>query len=134
MYSLNGLGGGAKALLEVVLLPFFENWTSQPLSVSLLIDSKLVPIAGAYRTSVSWIRLFLEASSTVPMPAAGTILLSPIRTFIGFGYRRISRKAPLLLQIWSVAPRIKVPCFLEGLVLVLVLVLDIWDCGIASVD
>jgi hypothetical protein len=62
-------------------------------------DSRLVPIAEAYKVSVSWIRQFLEASSTVLMLIAGTIVLSLIRTCIGFGNCRISKKAPLLLQI-----------------------------------
>ena len=86
-------------VLIIVAWPFVENWTWQPLSVSLPTDSRLVPIAGTYKTSVSWIRRFLEASNTVPMPIAGTILLSPIQTCIGLGSRCISKKAHLLLQI-----------------------------------
>jgi hypothetical protein len=103
---------------RIVACPFLENWTSQPLSVRMLIDNRLVLIAEAYNTSVSWIRRFLEASGTVPMPIAGTILSSPIRTFIGFGSRRIFRKAPLLLQICLVAPESRCYAFQKELPLI----------------
>ena len=113
-FDLYAVAIGSSLRLKIVARPFFfENKTSQPMSVNLLTDSKLVPRAGTYKTFKSCtLRCFpVTDSRIVPIPVAGTVLSSPIRTCIGFRSRCIFRKALLSLQKWSDAPESRCHAF-----------------------